>query len=159
MTSQPLSYTQRRAIHDLALDARSLLTREARELLEGTYGLYADGRLDPPEKLPQVQTDPEVGETYRRLAQFLEDEEAAGLARPEAAEKLVKEAAFTHLNRLVAFKMMEARGLIRGTLDRHRPRARGVVWKELRLHRERKESHRGHGENEKLSVTLCEISV
>jgi len=118
MTSQPLSDTQRRAIHDLALDARSLLTREARELLEGTYGLYPEGRLDPPEKLPQVRADPETGQTYRRLAQFLEDEERAGLARPEAVEKLVKEVAFTHLNRLVAFKMMEARGLIRGTLDK-----------------------------------------
>ena len=118
MTPQPLSDAQRRLIHDLALDARSLLTREARELLEGTYGLYADGRLDPPEKLPQVQADPETGETYRRLAQFLEDEASAGLARPDAVEKLVKEVAFTHLNRLVAFKMMEARKLIRGTLDK-----------------------------------------
>lgn len=115
---QSLTDNQRRAIHDLALSARDLLTGEARELLEGTYGLYPDGRLDPSEKLPQVQADPETGETYRRLAQFLEDEERAGLARPEAVEKLVKEVAFTHLNRLVAFKIMEARGLIRGTLDK-----------------------------------------
>ena len=43
----------------------------------------------------------------------------AGLKRQEAVDKLVKEAAFTHLNRLVAFKMMEARKLIRGTLDRY----------------------------------------
>ena len=98
-----LTDNQRRAIHDLALDARSLLTREARELLEGTYGLYADGRLDPPDKLPQVRADLETGETYRRLAQFLADEEDAGLARAEAVDKLVKEVAFTHLNRLVAF--------------------------------------------------------
>ena len=116
--TQALSDQQRRAIHDLALSARDLLTREARELLEGTFGLYAEGRLDPPEKLPQVQADPETGETYRRLAQFLADEEDAGLPGPEAVEKLVKEVAFTHLNRLVAFKMMEARGLIRGTLDK-----------------------------------------
>jgi len=116
--SQPLTDNQRKAIHDLALAARDLLTREARELLEGTYGLYADGRLDPPEKLPQVRDDPETGETYRRLAQFLADEEDAGLPGPEAVDRLVKEVAFTHLNRLVAFKMMEARGLIRGTVDK-----------------------------------------
>ena len=116
--TQALSDRQRRAIHDLALSARDLLTREALELLEGTYGLYPDGRLDPPERLPQVQADPETGVTYRRLAQFLADEEDAGLPGPEAVEKLVKEVAFTHLNRLVAFKMMEARGLIRGTLDK-----------------------------------------
>ena len=64
------------------------------------------------------QSDPEAAETYRRLASFLADEERAGLPRPEAVEKLVKETAFTHLNRLVAFKMMEARKLIRGTLDK-----------------------------------------
>lgn len=117
-TPQPLTDHHRRLIHDLALTARTLLMTEARELLEGVYGLYADGRLDPPEKLPQVQADPEAAETYHRLAQFLADERDAGLTRTEAVDRLVKEAAFTHLNRLVAFKMMEARKLIRGTLDR-----------------------------------------
>lgn len=116
--SQTLTDAQRRLIHDLALEARELLTREARELLEGVYGLYVDGRLDPPHKLPQVQSDAGTGETYRRLAQFVDDEERAGLPRAEAVDKLVKEVAFTHLNRLVAFKMMEARKLIRGALDK-----------------------------------------
>ena len=116
--AQALSDEQRRAVHDLALEARALLTRDARELLEGTYGLYPDGRLDPPERLPQVQAGPETGVTYRRLAQFLDDEARAGIPRPDAVERLVKEVAFTHLNRLVAFKMMEARGPIRGTVNR-----------------------------------------
>lgn len=48
MTANSLTDDQRSLIHDLALSARDLLTRDARELLEGTYGLYADGRLDPP---------------------------------------------------------------------------------------------------------------
>ena len=113
-----LTDDQRKAIHDFALDARDLLTQEARELLEGTYGLYPDGQLEPPDKLPSVQADPELAETYRRLASWLKDEESAGLDRPEAVDKLIKEIAFTHLNRLVAFKMMEARKLIRGTLDK-----------------------------------------
>ena len=116
--SLPLSDDQRHEIHDLALEARELLAREARELLEGTYGLYTDGRLDPPGKLPQVAADPEAAETYRRLARFVDDEARAGMPRPEAVEKLTKEVAFTHLNRLVASKMMEARKLIRGTLDK-----------------------------------------
>ena len=114
----PLTDDERKRIHDLALQARDLLTDEARRALEGVYGLYADGRLDPPETLPQVRNDAESAETYRRLKQFLQDEEQAGLPRPEAVAKLVNEVAFTHLNRLVAFKMMEARKLIRGTVDR-----------------------------------------
>jgi len=109
---------QRKRIHDFALTVRSLLTQEASQLLEGVYGLYADGHLDPPHKLPQVQSDPENAETYGRLVKFLDDEHRAGLPRPEAVEKLVKEVAFTHVNRLVAFKMMESRRLIRGTLNR-----------------------------------------
>lgn len=113
-----LTDLQRKAIHDLALSARELLTKDTREHLEGVYGLTANGQLEPVARLPQVREDPESAETYRRLGQFLDDEERAGLPRPEAVEKLVREAAFTHLNRLVAFKMMEARKLIRGTLDK-----------------------------------------
>ena len=109
---------QRNAIHHMALQARELLTREASELLEGTFGLYSDGRLEPPSKLPQVKANAETGETYRRLATFLKDEEHARLTGAEATEKLVREVAFTHLNRLVAFKMMEARKLVRGVIDR-----------------------------------------
>ncbi len=113
-----LTDAQRSLIHHLALKAREILMAETRQLLEGVYGLYADGRLDPPEKLPQVQQEPEAGETYRRLDHFLEEETRAGFSRAEAVEQLVKETAYTHLNRLVAFKMLEARNLIRGTLDK-----------------------------------------
>ena len=114
-----LTDAQRKAIHDLALNARELLTRDAEEnVLQRVYGLHPDGQLEPVTRLPQVQTDAETAETYRRLAQFLDDEQRAGLPRSEAVAKLIKEIAFTHLNRLVAFKMMEARRLIRGTIDK-----------------------------------------
>ncbi|MAT42173.1 MAG: hypothetical protein CL609_07510 [Anaerolineaceae bacterium] len=116
--SQTLTDSQRKQIHDFALDARELLTRETRELLEGVYGLYPDGKMEPPQKLPQVQADAETANLHQRLKRFLDDEVQAGLPRDEAVAKLVKEIAFTHLNRLVAFKMMEARKLIRGTVDK-----------------------------------------
>ena len=78
---------QRKRIHDLALDARELLTGEARELLEGTYGLYSDGRLDPPEKLPQVQADPETAETCRRLARFLDNSHTRARPAPPRSRR------------------------------------------------------------------------
>lgn len=115
---QPLSDNQRKLIHDLALTARDLLMREARELLEGVYGVYASGKVEPADRLPQVRSDVETAATHASLVRFLDDEVAAGLKRPDAVEKLAKEVAFTHLNRLVAFKMMEARKLIRGTVDK-----------------------------------------
>ena len=80
------------------------------------YGLASSGKFEPADKLPAVQELPKVKETRKRLEKFLSDEEQAGMKRPEAVEKLVKEVAFTHLNRLVAFKMLESRKLIRGII-------------------------------------------
>ncbi len=116
-TEQYLSESTRNAIHDFALQGRELLTREARDLLEGVYGLHTDGKLEKPEHLPTLR-DTETHEIYDQLIRYLDDEVSAGLERREAVEKLVKEIAFTHLNRLVAFKMMEDRKLIRETVRR-----------------------------------------
>jgi hypothetical protein len=112
-----LSEGVRSRIHDFALQGRELLTREARDLLEGVYGLHKDGTLEAPENLPAL-ADAEVHATYTRLKRFLDDEINAGLERQEAVEKLIKEVAFTHLNRLVAFKMLEVRKLIREAVGR-----------------------------------------
>lgn len=109
----------RSSLHDLTLEARRLLSTEIQGLLEGVYGLSPDGRLEPQDRLPAVQELSEARETRSRLEQHLADEAEAGIKRAEAVDKLVKETAYTHLNRLVAFKMLEARGLIRGTINRH----------------------------------------
>lgn len=109
----------RNSLHDLTLEARSLLTAEARSLLEGFYGVAPDGKLEEPGGLPAVQELPEARETRARLEQYLADQAEAGIKGPDAVSRLVKETAYTHLNRLVAFKMLEARGLVRGTIDRH----------------------------------------
>lgn len=116
-TDEYLSEAVRNAIHDFALDARKLLFEEAHDLLEGIYGLQPGGTLEPAKNLPEMG-DPEKAATYRQLGNFLDDEVHAGLEREEAVEKLIKEIAFTHLNRLVAFKMMETRKLIRETVGR-----------------------------------------
>jgi len=109
----------RGGLHDLVLRARTLLTREARDLLEGVYGLRADGILAPADMLPAVGSLDEARVTRARLESHLADEAAAGLPGPDAVARLVKEVAFTHLNRLVAFKMMESRKLVRGTVERY----------------------------------------
>lgn len=108
----------RSAIHYMALRVRELLMGETRDLLQGIYGLDSKGNFEDVKRLPAVAL-PQVRATRKRLEKFLDDEEQAGLKRPEAVAKLVKETAFTHLNRLVAFKMLEARKLIRGTVDRY----------------------------------------
>ena len=117
-TDTHLSDSDRKAIHDFALAERKLLVEEARDLLEGTYRLRPDGHLAPLNQLPNLAKDLEGQETYKRLSRFLDDEVKGSLVRREAVDKLVKEVAFTHLNRLVAFKMMEARKLVRQTVSR-----------------------------------------
>ena len=109
----------RSRLHDLALSARRLLTDETRTLLTAVYGLAADGRLEAVSKLPAVQSIAEVAETRARLERYLREDVAAGRSGAEAVERLVRETAFTHLNRLVAFKLLEARKITRGTLDKH----------------------------------------
>jgi SAM-dependent methyltransferase len=109
----------RSRLHDLALYARHLLTDETRSLLAAVYGLSPDGRFEPIAKLPAVQSMPEVAETRKRLERHIREDAASGRTGNEAVERLVRETAFTHLNRLVAFKLLEARKIIRGTLDRY----------------------------------------
>lgn len=114
---EALTQPVRDAIHDFALNGRDLLTHEAHDLLEGVYGLHENGTLEAPENLPALK-DPEAGQTYERLKRFIKDETGAGLGAAEAVARLVKEVAFTHLNRLVAFKMLESSKLIREAVGR-----------------------------------------
>ncbi len=114
---EALTQPVRDAIHDFALDGRDLLTSEAHDLLEGVYGLHSNGTIEASENLPALK-DPAARQVYERLKRFLADETGAGLPPAEAVAKLVKEIAFTHLNRLVAFKMLESSKLIREAVGR-----------------------------------------
>lgn len=105
-------------LHDLTLRARRLLTDETRDLLEGIYGLHQNGALEELATLPAIQSLEEVRQTRAYLEQLLADERNAGLKIADAVEKLVRETAFTWLNRLAALKMLEARGLVRQSLLR-----------------------------------------
>jgi hypothetical protein len=106
-------------LRSFTLWARGLLTKEAGELLQQVYRLDAKTgvRLSVPmEHL--LETSTEAQAIRQRIEKLLDDEVDAGLKREEAVAKLIKETAFTHLNRFVAFKLMEARGLVRSPLAR-----------------------------------------
>ena len=107
----------RSRIKKMVQTVRSVLMKEARETLEGVYGLHADGSFEGVQALPELK-DLKKSETRRHLEHFFAEEAKTGLKGKEAVDKLVKEIAFTHLNRFVAFKMMEARKIIRQTISR-----------------------------------------
>jgi hypothetical protein len=106
-------------LRSFTLWARDLLTTEASELLQQVYRLDAvSGARLPVPKDHLLEQSTGAKETRRRIEKLLDDEVDAGLTRQEGVRKLIRETAFTHLNRLVAFKLMEARGLIRSPLGR-----------------------------------------
>lgn len=113
-----LNDDQRKAIHEFALNARELMIEETAELLEGRFGLHTDGTLEPLDNLPHLTDNPEAQETYRRLERYIQVAREEGEKSTDAVTRLIKETAFTWVNRLSAFKMMEARGLIRQTVSR-----------------------------------------
>jgi hypothetical protein len=100
---------------------------EIRELLEGRYGIFATK--------DQVTADPNA-----KMTHLTEEEQAArkdildhfahisarGLKPKEALDQLVREIAFTHLNRLCAYKMMEARDVYVGGQKFREAVSRGV---------------------------------
>ncbi len=105
-------------LHDMVLDARKLLMDETAELLEGIYGVSRAGKLEEENRLPAIQRNAEVRETRRQLVQYLRNEYANNTSHSEAVAKLIKEVAFTWLNRFTAFKLLEARKLIRTSLGK-----------------------------------------
>jgi hypothetical protein len=93
--------------------ARALLSAEFTRQLQHEYGMNpATGEVAAVEKLGHLD------DTRRETARLLRDTLAHYLAtspsggRQEALERIVREQAFTVLNRLAALRMMEARGLL-----------------------------------------------
>jgi hypothetical protein len=100
----------RNKLRSVVTQSRRLLEDDTRDALEGKFGVFA--------KKDQVTADPNAKMTH------LSDEEQAarkdildhfahimarGFKPKEALDQLIREIAFTHLNRLCAYKMMEAR--------------------------------------------------
>ena len=88
---------KRNLIKKMVQTARALLIQEARESLEGTYGLHADGSFEDVSSLPELK-DSDKQETRKELENFSREEAKTGFKGKEAVDKIVKEIAFTHLN-------------------------------------------------------------
>lgn len=95
---------------------RRLLEEAVAQVLQGQFGIHPDGTVEDETRMGHLcQEDLR----YRsEILCHLEHIRAAGFGPRESVGQLTREAAFTHLNRLCAFKMMEARGLIREAVSR-----------------------------------------
>jgi hypothetical protein len=95
--------------------ARALLEREYSEQLEGTFDIRLDGTIAS-EPGSHLSTEERI--FRQKLAAAIEHRKASGLSNADAVAAYVREAAFTTLNRFVALKMLEARGLVQECISR-----------------------------------------
>ena len=91
--------------------ARRLLEEELATQFEGTYDVRLDGTVAP-EPPPHLADDGDALRVRAKLVAAVAHHRAQGLAPNEAVAALLRECAFTTLNRFVALKMLEARGIV-----------------------------------------------
>lgn len=100
---------QRKLLESAITRLRSELEDDLAAQLEGTYGIYEDR---PPDPESALRLDPSALQDRRELADVVRYLEATGAERADAVRRLVREATFTHLNRLVAIRIAEALDLL-----------------------------------------------
>jgi hypothetical protein len=107
----------RSRLQKLVTACRGLLTNEFRIQVQQTYGLDPNtGDVTPPERLTHLSAaERETADLLRQtLAHYLASEDLADSAtqRVPVIDRIVREQAFTVLNRLAALLMMEVRGVL-----------------------------------------------
>jgi hypothetical protein len=117
----------RNKLRSVVTQCRKLLEDSVSQELEGKYGIFA--------KKDQVTADPNATMTHlteeeqaarKDILDHLGHIKARGFKPKEALDQLVREIAFTHLNRLCAYKMMEAREVYVGGQKFREAVSRGV---------------------------------
>ena len=155
--------TTRNRLQRLVSDCRRLLSDEFRIQIQEVYGLDPkSGDVTPMERLEHLN------DRERQTAQLLRDildhytaaDADTDANRQAAIDRIIREQAFTVLNRLVAVLMMEARGLLLPTVSkgqqsqgfralqvrgRHRPRRDRRYLPELPVQRVRRACPRAAG--------------
>lgn len=106
----------RNDLRNIVTKCRKLLEDNISEILEGQFGIHKDGKVEDAARMGHLSSS---DHNYReQTIVHIEHIKASGFKASDAISQLVREVAFTHLNRLVAYKMMEQRKLIRESVNR-----------------------------------------
>ena len=100
----------RNKLRNVVTQCRKLLEDSISQDLEGKYGIFAKKDVvtaDPNAKMTHLSEEEQAAR--RDILDHFGHIRARGFEPKEALHQLVREIAFTHLNRLCAYKMMEAR--------------------------------------------------
>src|SRR4051794_10395204 len=111
LTKSPtgLDSAQRTQLERIVSQARATLEADIGAQAEGRFGIHIDGTIEEEQALPDDASD---RATRRDLVEIIDHIRSLGESQPEAVARLLREAAFTHLNRLLAIRIAEAIGLL-----------------------------------------------
>lgn len=91
----------RNTLRNVVTQCRRLLEKAVAEVLQGQFGIHPDGQVENTAHMGHLS---EEERQYReQILIHLEHIKASGFKPKDAVEQLVREVAFTHLNRLCAY--------------------------------------------------------
>jgi len=102
----------RNKLRSVVTQCRRLLEESIAQQLQGRFDIYATDKKDEvkaEEDVPLGHLTEEERQARQDILAHFKHIEALGYKRKETLEQLIREIAFTHLNRLCAYKMMEVR--------------------------------------------------
>jgi len=102
----------RNKLRSVVTQCRRLLEESIAQQLQGKYDIYATGKKDDVragKDAPLDHLSDEERQARQDILAHFEHIKAQGYKPKEALDQLIREIAFTHLNRLCAYKMMEVR--------------------------------------------------
>lgn len=108
-----LSAEQRSSLEKLVQGARQWIEEDLETRLAGSFGINTDGRIEDVGDLSLSNAQAAVRNDLVDIVEFLRSE---GEDDEGSVGRLVREAAFTHTNRLVAVRVAEAIGLLPETI-------------------------------------------
>ncbi|TEU14426.1 MAG: BREX-1 system adenine-specific DNA-methyltransferase PglX, partial [Anaerolineales bacterium] len=103
----------RNRIRNTVLEVRRLLESDVADQLEGVYGIARSGKAQSPQAMPTLQEDPVLRYRRGQIDAALKHDRDTGLSSKESVARFIHETTYTVLNRLVAVRMLEVRGLLR----------------------------------------------
>jgi len=111
-----LDQQARTALEQFVQRSRRLLEDDIAHEAEGRFGIHvADGQVENEDALHLDPTGLAARRDIVEILEFLRREEGSGT---DAIARLIRETAFTHLNRIVAIRIAEAIGLLPESLAR-----------------------------------------
>src|SRR5438270_6449071 len=106
----------RNTLRNMVTQCRRLLEETIGEILQGQFGIHRTGKVEDAARMGHLS---DSDRAYReQVLVHLQHIESGGFKRADATAQLIREVAYTHLNRLVAYKMLEQRKLIREAVSR-----------------------------------------